>query len=302
MLKVLKWIGIILGGLIGLIVIALAALYFMGSGKVNAAAEVPDEEFSAEGGDADRGRVLAGAWGCDGCHGANLGGTEFINEPPFGYLPAPNLTSGEGGFAASYTDTDFEHAIRHGVGGDGRKLLIMPSGLLTNMTDVELADLIAYLRSAEAVDNDLGKRAPHPLGLVLFGAGVIPMDELASNGTIDHEAGHAAANPTDDMALGEYRALVCTECHGDNLNGGPLPFDPAAGTVPNLTPAGDLGNWTEEDFVRTIREGVTPEGDSLDPELMPWPKFAALTDEELHALWVYISSLDAIPTGTGEAQ
>lgn len=301
-MKVLKWIGIVLGGLIGLIVVALAVLYMLGSGKVNAAADVPAEEFSAEGGDADHGRVMAGAWGCTECHGDNLGGTEFINEPPFGYLPAPNLTSGEGGFAATYSDADFERAIRHGVGGDGRKLMIMPSRLLTNMTDSELADLIAYMRSVDGVDSDLGAREPHPLGLVLFGAGVIPFDELAAHGVIDHDAAHAAENPTDDLELGEYRAIVCTECHGANLNGGPLPFDPTAGTVPNLTPAGNLAEWTEEDFIQALRSGITPEGDALDPELMPWAKFGALSDAELHALWVYLQSLEPMETGSGEAQ
>ena len=33
--KILKWAGIVLGGLIGVILIALVVLYFIGSSKVN---------------------------------------------------------------------------------------------------------------------------------------------------------------------------------------------------------------------------------------------------------------------------
>ena len=34
-LKILKWVGITLGGLIGVIIIAAVVLYFIGSSKVN---------------------------------------------------------------------------------------------------------------------------------------------------------------------------------------------------------------------------------------------------------------------------
>ena len=34
-------------------------------------------------------------------------------------IPTPNLTTGEGGIGAAFSDKDFERAIRHGVGSDG---------------------------------------------------------------------------------------------------------------------------------------------------------------------------------------
>jgi hypothetical protein len=36
---------------------------------------------------------------------------------------------------------------------------------------------------------------------------------------------------------------------------------------------------------------------SLDAEQMPWPNFSLFTDAEIHALWLYLQSLDALPTG-----
>ena len=67
---------------------------------------------------------------------------------------------------------------------------------------------------------------------------------------------------------------------------------PGSPEAPNLTPAGSLGDWTADDFVKTIRTGVNPSGQVLDPLNMPWPSYAKLTDDELRAIWLYLSSLD----------
>jgi hypothetical protein len=37
-----------------------------------------------------------------------------------------------------------------------------------------------------------------------------------------------------------------------------------------------LGNWTEAEFIQTIRSGVNPHGHKLDPEFMPWQSWAKL--------------------------
>ena len=58
---------------------------------------------------------------------------------------------------------------------------------------------------------------------------------------------------------------------------GPPGLPPAS----NLTPAG-IGNWTEADLVRALREGKRPDGSSLD-EFMPWKVFRGMTDAEIHA-------------------
>ena len=302
--NVLKWIGIVLGGLIALILIAALTLYFLGNGKIKRKVQVADEGFKvSESASVDHGRILVQTNGCTQCHGPDAGGTAFIdNEPPFGYLPAPNLTAGEGGVAATFSDGDFERAIRHGVTPEGRRLIIMPSHLFSGMADSDLSDIVAYLRSVK-VDHDWGEMKLMPVASILFGAGVVPEDEIFPYEQIDHNRANIAEPPTEPLALGEYKSRVCTSCHGEKLNGGPLDFDPTVNAA-NLTPDTNtgLGNWTEEDFDKAMREGISPNGSAIDPDKMPWPTFAQFTDEELHAVWVYLQSLPPTPKGgTGAA-
>jgi len=49
--------------------------------------------------------------------------------------------------------------------------------------------------------------------------------------------------------------------------------------------------WALEDFMRTMRTGLTPEGKTLDVEAMPWDRFLFMTDEELEAIYQYLRSL-----------
>jgi hypothetical protein len=56
------------------------------------------------------------------------------------------------------------------------------------------------------------------------------------------------------------------------------------------TPGGKLGFWTEEQFINTIRNGVTPGGHLLT-ERMPWKTYSQMNDEELEAIWQYLRSL-----------
>src|SRR5687767_9638697 len=101
MRKALKWIGIVLGGLIGLIIVAGVIVYALGARRLGASYPQPNESFTiptADDAALARGEYLTGGVvGCTGCHGENLAGTEFINEPAMAVLWAPNLTAGEGG-------------------------------------------------------------------------------------------------------------------------------------------------------------------------------------------------------------
>ena len=78
------------------------------------------------------------------------------------------------------------------------------------------------------------------------------------------------------------------------MSGGPFSDEADAPEAPNLTPAGDIGQWSEEQFVVTIRTGVTPSGNELDDEFMQWENFREMTDDELKALWLYLTSLPAV--------
>lgn len=80
----------------------------------------------------------------------------------------------------------------------------------------------------------------------------------------------------------------CRGCHGQNMAGAPVPPDNVLSA--NLTPAGEMIGWTEQDFATLMQTGRTPTGRDIDP-IMPWQEFQSLTDEEISALWLYLQSL-----------
>ena len=64
----------------------------------------------------------------------------------------------------------------------------------------------------------------------------------------------------------------------------------------NLTPdtATGLGSWTEDMFIKTIRNGKHQgEGRNLLPP-MPWPVYKNMTDDDLKAVWAFLRSLPPI--------
>ena len=76
--------------------------------------------------------------------------------------------------------------------------------------------------------------------------------------------------------------------------------EPGAPLAPNLTPGGELRAWTEEQFITTMRTGVTPSGTEMN--YMPWQYKGQMTDDELKAVWAYLMSLPELPTSTAAAQ
>jgi mono/diheme cytochrome c family protein len=151
--------------------------------------------------------------------------------------------------------------------------------------------LIAISR-APPVDNQLPEPRVELLGRLMMGAGMFPP---FSADQIDHNNPPLPAQD-QSVAYGEYLSHTCAECHGVNLNG--APFGPPGQEVltPNLTPGGVLAGWSEQDFINTLRTGVTPSGRSLNEE-MPWKYYGQMTDDELKALWMYLKALPALLQG-----
>jgi hypothetical protein len=64
----------------------------------------------------------------------------------------------------------------------------------------------------------------------------------------------------------------------------------------NLTPdvATGLGSWTEDMFIKSIRNGKHQgEGRGLLPP-MPWQVYRNMTDDDLKAVWAFLRSLPAV--------
>jgi cytochrome c553 len=64
----------------------------------------------------------------------------------------------------------------------------------------------------------------------------------------------------------------------------------------NLTPdaeSGLGGRYTEATFIQTIRTGKKPEGEMLAPP-MPWPVYRSMTDDDLKAVYAYLTTLKPV--------
>lgn len=108
----------------------------------------------------------------------------------------------------------------------------------------------------------------------------------------------------DGRRQGEYlfRAAGCAGCHTDEKhNGAPLAGGPALTTpfgifyAPNITPDPDtgIGRWSEADFIRALRQGVSPDGAHYYPAF-PYTSYTRLSDADLRALKAYLFSLKPV--------
>lgn len=106
-----------------------------------------------------------------------------------------------------------------------------------------------------------------------------------------------AAAAQDDLATrGEYvaRAADCTACHtatGGAPFAGGYAVESPMGTIwsTNITPSADgIGGWTEAQFAKAVRKGVTPSGKHLYPA-MPYDAYAGITDDDMAALYAYFT-------------
>lgn len=300
MKEVLKWLGIILGGLVGLILLALVGVYFMSESRLNKTYDVQPERVTipTDAAAVAEGKRLFATRGCMDCHKENGAGGDFIDDPLLGQINASNLTAGRGGVGGAFTDSDWVRAIRHGLDPSGKPLWVMPSEEFNSINDTDLGALIAYIKSLPPVDQEVAANSLGPLGRVLLVTDQIPVLPAEK---IDHDAPRpVAVEPGVTQEYGAYLAQTCTGCHGATLSGGPIPGVPAEPPYPaNLTLEAQtgLGTWTEQDFLVAIREGKRPDGSSLDPKQMPWPNFAQMSDDEISALWLYLQSVPAKPYG-----
>jgi mono/diheme cytochrome c family protein len=111
--------------------------------------------------------------------------------------------------------------------------------------------------------------------------------------------------------------LPCVGCHSQHdldhfgtpvvpggLLAGGLTIDrsyglPGVVQPPNITPdrANGIGDWSDGEVMRAIREGIHKDGRALFP-MMPYGAFAAMGDEDLRAVVVYLRNQPPIANAT----
>jgi mono/diheme cytochrome c family protein len=290
----LKWIGIVVGAVVGLLVLSTLVLYGLGQMRLNRKYEVPAQTITIP---VDAESLLEGKRifqyrGCEACHGEKLQGLVYLDNPAMGQVITPNLTTGQGGIGAQRTDKDLIRSIKHGIRPNRTPLLFMPSTEFYYLSDKDLGNVLAYIRSVPPVDNEMPASKLSFTGFVVMNltraitfipAEIIPHTETPP----------PAPEPGVTAEYGAYLSMSCKVCHGPTLSGGEIPgFPPEWPATSNLTSgAGSrLPTWGEANFIEIIRTGEK-HGRIINPNYMPWKSYRHMTDDELRAVYMYLMSL-----------
>jgi mono/diheme cytochrome c family protein len=280
-----RWGLALLASLPALLLAGLAALIGVGYVQFYRPRTAPATGLAVS---ANPERIARGAYlaqtTCAACHsrtgGLPLSGGNNLADDlplPIGVIVPPNLTPG--GPLAEWTDEQIAQIIRNGLNKDGRATL-MPTEMLRNLSDEDVAALIAYLRSQPAVQNASPPIAPSPLLAFFFGAGLVPV------GTLPVAEPVAAPPREPTSAYGAYIVSYqdCRTCHGASLEGSPGGLTPPAPNIRAIARA-----WSEAEFIQAMRTGVDPSGHAMQPP-MPWEMIGKMDDVDLVALYAYLRS------------
>ena len=253
-------------------------------------------------GNAERGEYLAKAGGCLGCHTEDkrdavpyTGGRAL--KTPFGTLYGPNITPHPQAGIGRWTEADFMRAMRHGRRPDGTNYFpVFPYPSFTNITDNDLRDLWAYLRTLPARSQPSRE---HHLSFFFGWRFLVTIWKwfFFTPGPFVSIQG-----ASDIVNRGAYlvRALGhCGECHTPrNFLAGPKRGRFLAGgkDVPNLTPTG-LKKWSDGELKDLFLTGVTPDDDAVAEAMDEVVRntTSQLTPQDLAAMIAYLRSLPPLP-------
>jgi cytochrome c5 len=300
MKSIIKWLSSILGGILGLVLVSGLILYGMGQLRLKKTyssspqlVKIPTDEESLE-----EGKRIFQYRGCEACHGEELQGLVYLDNPAIGEVITPNLTNGEGGIGNDRSDLDLIRAIRYGLRPDGTPLLFMPSTEFYFLSDYDLGVVLAYIHSQPPIDNQPAPSKLSNTGFVVMNltreitflpAELIPHDQELPQ----------PPEPGLTEEYGEYLALSCPVCHGLGMSGGEIPGFPSEWPATGNLTAGKgsrLKSWGEAGFKEIIREGEK-HGRAIHPDYMPWTSYRHMSDLELGAVYLHLMSLE--PMGFG---
>jgi cytochrome c553 len=280
----LRWAAGGLASLLAIVASLLVVLSISGLARAHTrSAPVPNLKITGTAAQIQRGQAIVDSF-CSACHskadrltgGRDIGKDLSIS---IGSFVSSNLTPA--GELRHWSDGEIFRAIRNGIDAEGHWLVIMSYTNAGKLSDEDTESLIAYLRSQPAA----GAATANPpdqfslLGLVMLGSGLLPTGKPVFSGVVTS----ARKGPTAEY--GEYisRYEDCRECHGTDLNGG------HPGQVGPIGPGLDLvKQWKLEEFIDTMRTGTDPYGHRLG-EQMPWRFIGRMDDEELTALYEYLT-------------
>lgn len=256
----------------------------------------------------ERGRYLVHAGGCLTCHTGEqpdavpLAGGRAL-KTAFGIFHAPNLTPDPETGLGGWSNDDLARALREGVAPDGSRYYpVFPYPSYTGLSDADVADIGAYLRSLAPVHMP---RVEHELPWYLSSRLV-----LIGWNLVNFTAGRYSADPAQDASWNRGAYLVrhlghCGECHTPRTALGGLRTDlalagnadgPDDGKVPGITPDPDsgIGHWSVDEIVMFLEIGLMPDGDFAGSSMSDVidDNTSQLTAEDRQAIAVFLKTPD----------
>ena len=112
---------------------------------------------------------------------------------------------------------------------------------------------------------------------------------------------HTPLGPDGESDMNLYLSGVPTKFAGTKVGRSQVAGFPgprgARVYAKNLTPDPEtgLGGWSEEQFVRTFKHGVRPDGSKYSISPMEWDIYANMKEEDVRAMYRYLRTIKAIP-------
>jgi cytochrome c553 len=278
-LKAAKWISIAAGIAAATGLLWVFYIYLASEAVIERRYTLPSSLIQAsEGADAiAHGKRFMNIAGCFGCHGNDLTGKTLHIVPDFTIESGSLRALGD-----SYTDGDFERAIRRGLTPDARAVWVMPSGSYAYMHESDVEDVIAYIRSLPPA----GAMPQKPDFSFAARRAILDGTLAPSSPNADEILTPPDEGPQFDG--GRYLAMTaCSICHGGDLSGS------ADGDAPNLDVA---ASYTREQFFDLMRRGWSRDGRPLKVmNALAKSRYHTLFDYEIDALYKYLVARKTLP-------
>ncbi|VTU22615.1 c-type cytochrome [Variovorax sp. RA8] len=288
-----------------LVLLALAAL---GLVALNLRGEDPlpatPAAFDQTPAQVERGRYLALAGNCAGCHTAR-GGAPYAGgvgiETPFGTVFAGNLTPHEEAGIGRWSAAHFWRALHNGRSMDGRLLYpAFPYPSFTRVTREDSDAIYAYLRTVPP--------APTPNGAHKLRFPYDTQAALAVWRALFFSPGSFVADPARPAEWNRGAYLVeglghCIACHGTRnvlgateeklgLSGGLIPVENWYAPSLNSKREAGVADWDRQHVVALLKNGTSPPGSVMGPMAdVVYRSTQHLGEADLHAMAVFLKQL-----------
>lgn len=273
-------------------------------------AAIPDGTPDAE--QVRRGQYLVRVGDCLSCHIA-AGGQPFAGglglNTPFGVIYSANITPDRNSGIGAWTTDEFYRAMHDGVGVRNEHLYpAFPYPWFTRVSRQDSDAIFAFLKTLPAVDNTPPpNRLPFPINLratvggwnllFLHKSPLAPdpaqSAEWNRGAEIVNGLGHCGACHTPKNMFGAEKSRVAF--NGAMLN---------AYVAPDLTEnqRTGIGVWSVDEVAEYLRNGRNAHGDAGGPmaDVITYST-SLLSDEDRHAIAVYLKSLPARSASTASS-